>query len=365
MVISADRVLRGGRVALAVPLVVALGLYLAGNGPTWGAWSLATLPSLLGLAGGRAGRRLGRVGRRLAVGALALSDLVYIGHRLSVTSGPTRVALCDREGCGPGPIEARIIPESESALAGLALASATGAIRGAERQELDRLLRRDYGALDASPAWRGGPNAPILGLRGVSGRYFLSLPPGKTRPPCVVFLHGFGGQLSVYLKAIVDSEIGQQFAVIAPLGGPMGAFWRGDAAAEVTRLITRELPGDIDPDNVFLMGLSNGAIGASALGLQGALAGRLRGVVALSGIAAAGDLSPSAPPLLAITGADDPRFPLAFIERQVNELGARGARIQLEVIGGDHFIILSRQADVMRLAHRFMVSRLTSSSVVR
>jgi predicted esterase len=353
-------VLRGGRVALGVPLLAALGLYLVGNGPTWGAWSLATLPGLLALAGSRAERRLGRVGRGLAVGVLALSDLVYLGHRLSVTSQPARMLLCDREGCGPGPIDARVIPESESALAGLALSSAIGAIRGAERQELGRLLRRDYGALDGSPAWQGVPNAPLVGLRGASGRYLLSMPPGKTNPPCLVFLHGFGGQLSVYLRAIVTSEIGQNFAVIAPFGGPMGAFWRGDAAAEVTRLITRDLPPGVDAGNVFLMGLSNGAIGATALGIQGPLAGRLRGVVALSGIAAAGELSPSAPPLLAIAGAEDPRFPLFFIEHQTAALTARGAQVQLEVLEGDHFLILSRQTDVMGMAYHFMTANLAT-----
>ncbi|RYE94741.1 MAG: hypothetical protein EOO75_01165, partial [Myxococcales bacterium] len=214
------RLLPGALAALALPALAALGFYLAGNGVTVSALALATVPAgLLAGAAWASGRRP-RVARLALVGLLAL-DGAYIAWRLERTS-PARAALqlCERGECGGSPpLLSRLAPESETARAGMAMCGALGLIRDPERSELQRLLEREYGAIDRTPGLAALPSAPLLGLWRGDGRALLWQPPGKNRVPGVIFLHGFGGQLTVYLKALIDGGLGDSHALLAPFGG--------------------------------------------------------------------------------------------------------------------------------------------------
>lgn len=335
---------------LALPPLLALAFYLLGNGPTLPAFALSTLPALLLCAWAL---RHSRRHRRLALWMLGLIvwfDFTYIMARIDKTSpGKAAMRLCvDGDCSGSPPIESRLAPESETAMAGLSLSSFLGGIKGAERDELERLLRLEYAAFDAVPALAALPNAPLAGLRPWGRRYLLHMPAGVDRPPCLVFLHGFGGQLSIYLKTLLESDLARTHAIVAPFGGPVGLWWSKESQERLHAMLTQDLPASIDRGRISLVGLSNGAVGATVLATSPRFEGMFHRVVALSGVGwAAADLART-PPLLVLSGQDDPRFGFEHVERAVEGLRARKLRVELQGIPGDHFIILSRKQEVWR-----------------
>jgi predicted esterase len=230
--------------------------------------------------------------------------------------------------------------EGEAALAGLGLAGALGFIGGAERASLDALLRREYAALAASPRFAGLPAAPLVRAAG-HARYLQWIPPGRDRAPCLVFLHGFGGQLTVYLRSLIESGLGDDFVVLAPFFEASGRWWSAEGEAIVRDLVERRLPAAADPGQVYLVGLSNGAIGAARLLQRPGLRGLFRGGVLLSGSAAPAAAELRGLELLILAGSDDPRFPIEGVRRDAAELEARGAEVALEALPADHFLILS------------------------
>jgi len=274
-------------------------------------------------------------------------DAVYIAARIDQTS-PVRAALrlCDPGDCSPSPpLLSRLAPESETAMAGMALTGFFGAIRGAEAAELSRLLRLEYGSFDRQTALTASPNAPLLGLQRGEGRYLLWMPKNNPNPPCIVFLHGFGGQLSIYLKALLDGGL-DRYAIVAPLGGPAGWWWHEDEQARLLRLIDHGLPPQIDREHLYLVGLSNGAIGATVAATSPRFAGRFRRVVALSGAGWPASEQPPSTPILFLTGEQDPRFSLSHIENTHARLRNLGVPAELSTMAGDHFILLSKKHEV-------------------
>lgn len=342
---------------LAVALVsgAALALYIGGNGLTRSALALGSVPAgaLLALAAWRP-RVSPRQRQAALLGLLALAalDAMHVDWRLEATE-PKKAALhyCEYRDCAASPpLLARLAPEGETAMAGMALSSFFQLIREPEKSELTRLLRAEYTEAAADPALAALPSAPLLGLLRSDVGYQLWEPRQRgEQTPCVVFLHGFGGQLSVYVKALLDGGLGESFAVAAPLGGPTGRWWSDSEQERLLRLLDDGLPAWIDREKIYLVGLSNGAIGATATATSPAFAGRFRRVVALSGAGPVPDkLPPNTPPILFLTGRDDPRFPLARIESTQQQLAARGVESRLVTLPGDHFIILSRKHEVAR-----------------
>lgn len=210
-------------VLAACPAFAALGFYLAGNGLTRAGAALASLP--IGCLSGAA--ILHRKKRHLAgviLGLTVLLALAYIHQRLQQTE-PQKAALtfCEQGRCGGAPpLLTRLATEGETAMAGMALTSFFRMIEEPEKSELTRLLRISYSEQEQNPPWNALPNTPLMSLLDREGRYQLWMPTGAAKPPCIVFLHGFGGQLTAYLHALIEGGLGADFAIVAPLGGPSG-----------------------------------------------------------------------------------------------------------------------------------------------
>ncbi|WP_437672101.1 alpha/beta hydrolase [Sorangium sp. So ce131] len=335
--------LAGG--AALVPLGGALLVFVGANGATLSALALASLPVLVVLLcfiAPRVGRRRRRRVLRAAL-ALFLVDAVYVGARLvrAAPGGPA-VRYCEEGDCTRvPPLLARLVDEDETALAGLGFASMTGLIGGAEERALEALLRISYGELRASPRFEGSPNAALVGASSGQARALAWVPPGRPSAPCLVFLHGFGGQLSIYLSALVDAGLGDEFVIVAPFLDAGAQWWRPEGEAAVRDLVEHHLPPSADRGRVFLVGLSNGAIGAARLAQRGEVRRLFRGVILLSGAAEAQAADLAGLDVLVITGAEDPRFPLRGIEQDAASFRERGAAVELEVLAGDHFVLLS------------------------
>lgn len=347
------------------PVAAALFLFVRANGVTVAALALAAFVAMLVLLLLAVTWASPRGRRRLAAAALALAavDLAYVAARLARPApGPDALRYCEDGDCARrGPWIARIPDEGESALAGLQLSSALGFIGGVEQAALDRLLRREYAALAASPRYAGLPVAPLIFAAARHARTLQWVPPGKERAPCIVFLHGFGGQLTVYLQSLIESGLGDDFVIVAPFLDPGAQWWGAEGEAVVLDVVTRRLPAAADRDRVVLMGLSNGAIGAARLLQRPALRPLFRGGVLLSGSAGpvTGDLGGLE--LLILAGRDDPRFPLRGVEADAEALRAQGAGVALEVLPGDHFIVLSHAPELAARLRAWVAPRMPGS----
>ena len=109
-------------------------------------------------------------------------------------------------------------------------------------------------------------------------RYLLYLPEGywedsETLWPLIFFLHGAGDEdfdstyvLSMGLPAIL--HLGEQpedfpFVVVSPQAFPGSAWWTGDTLAILNALIGEVIESyQVDPDRVYLTGLSMGGYGS-------------------------------------------------------------------------------------------------------
>jgi predicted esterase len=343
-------------VILLTPLCLALVVFLRANGVTVSAAALASLPALVALLFIALPASPPRLRRPLGVAAaiILLLDCIYIAARLRpvAVSEPT-VRFCEEGDCAATPpLASLLVGEGETALAGLYLSSSLGLIRGVEMDALEQILRAGYGDLASSPRFAGLPNAPLIQSDRGATRYLQWIPPGREKSPCLVFLHGFGGQLSLYMAALAGSELGSRFAIIAPFLDNTGRWWTPEGEAVVRDLVEHHLPSTVDRERVFLVGLSNGAVGATALAYspatatKGATRGLFRGAILLSGVGNVprGERAPA--DFLIITGAADPRFPIDAVRQGADAIRHGGAKVELHVIEGDHFVVLSRTGDV-------------------
>lgn len=353
-------------IALLVPLLAALILFVRANGLTTSALALATLPALAALLCFALPRAAARARRALlaAAAALAALDAAYIAARLArpAATAPA-VQYCEDGDCARRPpLLARLPDEGETALAGLQLSAALDFIGGEEQASLDALLRRDYARLAASPRYAGLPSAPLVEASG-HVRTLQWIPPGRDRAPCLVFLHGFGGQLTLYLQSLIESGLGDDFVIVAPFLDPYGTWWSKEGEAVVRELVTRRLPPAADPEQVFLVGLSKGGMGASYLLQRPAMRRLFRGGVLISASGGPREEEPlDGLSLLLVMGEDDPRFPLDHAENDAAALRARGADVALEALPADHFLILSHTAALATRMRAWLTPRLRAAA---
>lgn len=319
-------------------------VYTLANGLAPGALVLCSLPLLALLALVATRKR----------GALALFGLLFVLDLAWVIARATRapaegVQVCVETACdGRGAFWQRVPDEHEAARAGLQLSILSGAVHEPESSTLAALFDHEYERVPQS--WYGLPNALLMGStpeRIESQRWIPAFRGGKL--PCLVFLHGFGGSLTLYLRSIVQSDIGKQLVVIAPALDNRGAWFEADGLAVLEHLLT-QLPPEVDRSRVYLAGLSNGGIGVSAVLRRASLRVHFRGVVFLSGIGGAqhsqeAEGPPSQVPALVFSGTRDQRFEPAWVAAQVDALRSEGAKVEHVELDADHGLALTHATE--------------------
>jgi len=202
-----------------------------------------------------------------------------------------------------------------------------------ENEILDRLKRQNVSnemvksilkTRNASPT---GPSGLQQGLEfshnEKSYPYALYVPesakPGDAYPLAVI-LHGMGGSGDNTIEPWVE-RLSREYIILCP-SYPMGAWWAQPAEELVLKLIEKiqkEYP--VDPDRVFLAGLSNGAIGAYMIGMF--YPDRFAGVIPI-----ASGITPrymhflvnlKNTPTYIIQGVYDPIFPIE-LSRRVHQI---------------------------------------------
>jgi len=99
--------------------------------------------------------------------------------------------------------------------------------------------------------------------------YALYVPDGAKAGdsyPLIIVLHGMGGSGGNTISKWVD-RLAEDFIILCP-SYPMGAWWAQPAEDLVLQLIQDvQAKYPVDPNRIFLAGLSNGAIGAYMIGM--------------------------------------------------------------------------------------------------
>jgi len=180
-------------------------------------------------------------------------------------------------------------------------------------------------------------------MRGKTYSYALYVPKSATaKMPMIIIMHGMGGNGPNTIRGWME-RLGDEFIVLCPTY-PMGAWWSKNAEELVLNLIKETGASyNIDPDRVFLAGLSNGAIGAYLMGMF--YPDHFAGIVPIAGSITKRYLhflvNLNNTPTYMIQGEHDPVFPIELARRWVTR---RVCDCGLQICGlkhmwpGVHFI---------------------------
>jgi predicted esterase len=185
------------------------------------------------------------------------------------------------------------------------------------------------------------------------GHYFLYVPPHLDRQkpaPALIFLHGSGGNFKAYTWLLSQVADERSMVLIAPTFG-MGN-WDPQRSEQVVMAAlndaARAVP--IDMSHVHLAGLSNGGLGVSRVAASES--GRqFHSLIFLSPVCDQAALNSKEfstqwrdKPVLIITGQDDDRVPLPYVETCVGHMKTAGAHVEMTAYpGADHFLVFSHR----------------------
>jgi pimeloyl-ACP methyl ester carboxylesterase len=308
----------------------------------------------------------------------ALARLIQIGGAALITVGLALIILTAPSG-NPGrgsPVSNRyagsaryhrlaisnLVPEIEQLEAGFTLAPFVDPLIDQREARRIRALTRDvYSGIEADPDFRALGSAlgygytNVLGASPDSGHYFLYIPRNHINGslPALVFLHGSAGNFKAYTWILSRVAEERGMIVIAPTFG--FGNWRQRGGLET---ITRALDHastitSIDPDHVYLAGLSNGGLGVSLAAAD--QPDRFAGLIFLSPVFAteATDTPDFAAawqnhPVLILTGAADDRIPVSYVETRASILDQGGVDVTLKIYPDEnHFLIFDRRDEVV------------------
>jgi len=229
----------------------------------------------------------------------------------------------------------RVLPERDLALGGSRMLSTRRFVPAGFVRQLGAVydrMEREVGQLP-SPL-----NATYLGLQRpeafdvvvVEGR-------GQRRADtAVVFLHGYAGNVSAICWLVALAARDHGVTTHCPSVGFAGDWWRPHGARTLGAMLTHLERAGVR--RVFLVGLSNGARGASLLAPR--FARRIVGLVLLSGIDE--HARPPALPVLLLHGAHDPGVPAGVAKRYL----AAARQAKQVTVPGDHFVLVTRERQV-------------------
>ena len=165
--------------------------------------------------------------------------------------------------------------------------------------------------------------------------------------PLIVFLHGSGGNFKGYMWNWKHFAEANGVVVVAPSFG--FGCWDRDGAPELLQKVLHYLDArtEFTVARRYLVGLSNGGIGAYRLGTS--MDESFDGLVLISPVMQSRLYSEEefvatwrSRPLLVVHGANDRRIPIEYVKRRCRGLLQGGVRLRTEFIGGeDHFLMFS------------------------
>jgi pimeloyl-ACP methyl ester carboxylesterase len=236
---------------------------------------------------------------------------------------------------------ARLVDEQDLALAGARGLAMRWPLPPSERARLVPAMREAYVEMRRDDVFSPSPVVDTFLGRQVPGAFdtLVIEPRAEPKPSVpmkfgVIFLHGYAGSytLECWLVARAAREIG---ALTVCPATDFSGHWRGEAGERILRATLDYLHAR-GIKRVFLAGLSNGAMGASALAPR--FASSLEGLILISGAPATGgngDL-----PTLVVHGSEDTMTPAATARAFAERTHATYAGFD-----GGHFVLLVRRTE--------------------
>lgn len=187
--------------------------------------------------------------------------------------------------------------------------------------------------------------------------YYLYVPQSQqntTEPnPAIVFLHGSGGNFKPYSWIWSKFAEAEGFVIIAPSYG-FGNWDEEGITAVQAALQDAMSKTAIDPNQLYLAGLSNGGLGASKVASR--FPELFQGVIFLSPVmdTAVVDSDPyhqawNGRPHLVITGEQDKRIPIGYVNGRVSSLQNGGVNVTYHTYPTeDHFLFFSQPETVIK-----------------
>lgn len=254
-----------------------------------------------------------------------------------------------------------LVPESEQVNLGFTVMPYVDPLLTVEQSRRVSVFTMDiYREMEQDPNFRELGSAMNLAYAEVWGRpfdvghYYLYVPPnaGADPLPAIVFLHGSAGNFKAYTWIWSKLAEAEGFITIAPSYG-FGNWDEAGAAAVLEVIEDAQQVANIDTEQLYLAGLSNGGLGVSHLATLAPE--KFRGLIFLSPVMATEIVdSPSFQaawanrPMLVISGETDNRIPLAYVEQRVAAM--QQASIDVTPIiypNEDHFLVFSQPEAIM------------------
>jgi hypothetical protein len=329
----------------AVALAAVLGLLVSWSPSGWFALGVVALAAVALCL------KEPRPRRGLALAALVLLAILFAVR--IVGGGDGMIAMRTLPAGESARWLSRLVDEQDLALAGARALTVGGRLAADERTGLVPAMHEAYVEMRRDDVVSPSPVLDtFLGRQTPSAFDALVIEPRaepKATAPIkfgVIFLHGYAGSytLECWLVARAAREIGA--VTVCPATGFSG-HWRNEAGEHILRASLDYLHRR-DVKRVFLAGLSNGAIGASALSSQ--FASFFEGLILISGAPAAGDSGSL--PTLVVHGEHDTMTPVAAARAFV----ARHQAAYTELPGG-HFVLLTRRADAREAIVKWLMQR--------
>jgi len=211
---------------------------------------------------------------------------------------------------------------------------------------------RDFRQLGSVMGWA---YAELLGQTFDVGHYYLYIPRnrGDAPFPAIIFLHGSVGNFKAYIWIWSKLAEEQGVVVLAPSFGFGNWQQPGSIATILSALEDAASVIEIDRNQVFLAGLSNGGLGVSRLAATSPE--QFRGLILISPVMDTRIIDGMAfqtawenRPVLIVSGERDRRVPLGYIKQMVSSLDKADVRVtEIVYPGEDHFLFFSQPQNVL------------------
>jgi pimeloyl-ACP methyl ester carboxylesterase len=238
----------------------------------------------------------------------------------------------------------------------------------AQFRELSAMTNAIYGEIKQSTEFEACGSAlssiynEMAALNFRNGHYYHYIPANldRTKPSrTLVFLHGSGGNFKAYVWLLSKMADRIGCTIIAPSFG-LGNWEKAGADEAITTAIRDAgQHAAIDPDQIHLMGLSNGGKGVC---LAESHAGpRFRSLIFLSAVFH-NKIEPedvarrfNQRPALIISGDRDDRVPWAYVNDYASRMEGAGMQVTRHRMDGeDHFLFFRRSDEVMDLLAKWL-----------
>lgn len=258
---------------------------------------------------------------------------------------------------------ANIVPEIEQVNLGFALVAHLDPIitpvQAKEVRQVTMPLYREMGQdadFDMLGSVMGWAYNQLIGQRYDVGHYYLYTPqtPMPEEPrPALVFLHGSAGNFKTYLWVLAELAEAHNMVVIAPSYG-VGNWDKRGGEVVLEALASAQAEVAIDSERIYLAGLSNGGRGVSHTAV--AAPDLFRGLIFISPVMVPelvdGTMFQTAwanRPVLIITGAQDGRVPLSYVQNRAEQMRSANIDITERIYPDqDHFLFYAEAEAVRR-----------------